>query len=434
MRCLALLSEGPGYGLRLQSEFGSRVRAKCGRSTSGRCTPRCSASSGDGLVESDDGGGEGGGSRKRYRITAVGAREARRLAAHAAWSRPSAARPVSRSRCSSPSRLPASTSTGPQAHRRQVIEGHAALRPGSGRPPARTSRGRTRRRRRASSGSRRSSAGSTRPTSALQAAAAARPVPPADPLSSNHDARRRSRDDMRTRTATGIQGLRLGPGARYALISVDLSVERDELVAVMGPSGSGKSTLLTIAGSLEDATSGEVLVDGIDLASISRSDRARLRRRSIGYVFQDFNLLSGAHRGRERDLAARTRRRHVEERARDGPGGHGAARRRRAREPLPRRALGRRAPTGRDRPGDRGRARPAARRRADRCARLRQRRGGHAPAARGHPARRRQVVVSHEAQLASWADRVVFLRDGHVVDQTAEPPGPESLLAAGDRR
>jgi len=43
------------------------------------------------------------------------------------------------------------------------------------------------------------------------------------------------------------------------------------------------------------------------------------------------------------------------------------------------------------------------------------------------------VVVTHEAQLASWADRVVFLRDGHVVDQTVAPPGPESLLATADR-
>ena len=43
------------------------------------------------------------------------------------------------------------------------------------------------------------------------------------------------------------------------------------------------------------------------------------------------------------------------------------------------------------------------------------------------------IVVTHEAQLASWADRVVFLRDGRVVDQTVTPPGPESLLAAGDR-
>src|SRR5262249_2100616 len=53
------------------------------------------------------------------------------------------------------------------------------------------------------------------------------------------------------------------------------------------------STLLTIAGSLEEASSGSVLVDGVDLATISRAGRARMRRRSIGYVFQDFNLLPG---------------------------------------------------------------------------------------------------------------------------------------------
>ena len=70
----------------------------------------------------------------------------------------------------------------------------------------------------------------------------------------------------------------------------------------MGPSGSGKSTLLTIAGTLEEATSGEVLIDGIDLATVSRSDRARMRRRSIGYVFQDFNCF-GADGGRERHPA-----------------------------------------------------------------------------------------------------------------------------------
>ena len=65
------------------------------------------------------------------------------------------------------------------------------------------------------------------------------------------------------------------------------------MVAVMGPSGSGKSTLLTIAGSLEEPTSGQVLVAGQDLATMSRNDKARLRRQSIGYVFQDFNLLPG---------------------------------------------------------------------------------------------------------------------------------------------
>ena len=78
-----------------------------------------------------------------------------------------------------------------------------------------------------------------------------------------------------------------------ALRTVDLKVDAGELVAVMGPSGSGKSTLLTIAGSLEQPSSGEVLVGGEALAAMSRNGRARLRRRAIGYVFQDFNLLAG---------------------------------------------------------------------------------------------------------------------------------------------
>src|SRR2546423_5548587 len=84
-----------------------------------------------------------------------------------------------------------------------------------------------------------------------------------------------------------------GPSEVHALRDVDLAVEAGELVAIMGPSGSGKSTLLTIAGSLEAATSGDVLVDGASLSTMSRNDCARLRRRSIGYVFQDFNLLAG---------------------------------------------------------------------------------------------------------------------------------------------
>ena len=84
-----------------------------------------------------------------------------------------------------------------------------------------------------------------------------------------------------------------GPTEVRALIEVDLSVATGELVAVMGPSGSGKSTLLTIAGSLEDPSAGEVLIGGSPLSAMPRNERARLRRRSIGYVFQDFNLLAG---------------------------------------------------------------------------------------------------------------------------------------------
>ena len=86
-----------------------------------------------------------------------------------------------------------------------------------------------------------------------------------------------------------------GEGATevHALQRIDLSVEAGSLVAVMGASGSGKSTLLTIAGSLEDPTSGEVYVGGRALSSLSRNGKARLRRQSIGYVFQDYNLLAG---------------------------------------------------------------------------------------------------------------------------------------------
>src|SRR5438477_4885821 len=84
-----------------------------------------------------------------------------------------------------------------------------------------------------------------------------------------------------------------GPAEVHALRDVSLTVEEGELVAVMGPSGSGKSTLLTIAGTLEEPTTGDVLIGGASISGMSRNDRARLRRRSIGYVFQDFNLLAG---------------------------------------------------------------------------------------------------------------------------------------------
>src|SRR6266700_1525827 len=84
-----------------------------------------------------------------------------------------------------------------------------------------------------------------------------------------------------------------GPTEVHALHEITLSVERGQLVAIMGPSGSGKSTLLMIAGSLELPTSGDVLVAGRELSRLSSNDRARMRRRSIGYVFQDFNLLAG---------------------------------------------------------------------------------------------------------------------------------------------
>jgi putative ABC transport system ATP-binding protein len=84
-----------------------------------------------------------------------------------------------------------------------------------------------------------------------------------------------------------------GSAAVKALAHVALSVAPGTMVAVMGPSGAGKSTLLTLAGGLEDPDEGDVLVDGEPLSRMSRNGRARLRRRAIGYVFQDYNLLPG---------------------------------------------------------------------------------------------------------------------------------------------
>jgi len=86
-----------------------------------------------------------------------------------------------------------------------------------------------------------------------------------------------------------------GTGERsvHALGPVSFDVAAGELIAIMGPSGSGKSTLLALAGALDRPTEGRVLVRGQDLASLSARDLAKLRRREIGFVFQDLNLLPG---------------------------------------------------------------------------------------------------------------------------------------------
>jgi putative ABC transport system ATP-binding protein len=225
-----------------------------------------------------------------------------------------------------------------------------------------------------------------------------------------------------------------GPTEVRALSNVDLSVERGELVAVMGPSGSGKSTLLTIAGSLEEASSGEVVVDGVDLAAASRTDQARMRRRSIGYVFQDFNLLAGltaienvtlpleldgVRAKNARGAALRAMEEldvadHADRYPDELSGGE------RQRVAIARAIVGERGLLLADEPtGALDSVNGEAVMRLLRAATQRGVAG---------------VVVTHEAQLASWADRVVFLRDGHVVDQTSAPAGPESLLAAADRR
>jgi putative ABC transport system ATP-binding protein len=221
-----------------------------------------------------------------------------------------------------------------------------------------------------------------------------------------------------------------GQGAAevHALREVSLAVSPGAMVAVMGPSGSGKSTLLTIAGSLEEPTSGQVLVAGQDLATLSRNDKARLRRRSIGYVFQDFNLLPGLTAAEnvalplELDGLPARKARAASLRTLDGLG------------------LAQRAASYPDQlsGGERQRVAIARAVVGDRHLLLADEPSGALDSANGetvmrmiHQACREgvaAVVVTHDAQLASWADRVVFIRDGQIVDQTAAAPGPESLL------
>jgi len=222
-----------------------------------------------------------------------------------------------------------------------------------------------------------------------------------------------------------------GEGAAevHALQRVDLSVDAGALVAVMGASGSGKSTLLTIAGSLEEPTSGEVSVGGRALSSLSRNGKAQLRRQSIGYVFQDYNLLAGlravenvslpleldgvpARRAQSTALEAletfglKDRASHYPDQLSGGE---------RQRVAIARAVVGERQLLLADEPSgalDSTSAESVMRLILAAC-----RRGMAA------------VVVTHDAQLASWADRVIFLRDGRVVDQTLPVGSPEAALA-----
>ena len=224
-----------------------------------------------------------------------------------------------------------------------------------------------------------------------------------------------------------------GPSAVHALREVDLAVERGELVAVMGPSGSGKSTLLTIAGSLEQPSNGQVLVDGVDLATVSRSELAVLRRRSIGFVFQDFNLLAGLTALENVSMPLEL------------DGVRAKAARAPALKALEELDVAERADRYPDElsGGERQRVAIARAIVGERRLLLADEPTGALDSVNGEGVMRllraathrgvAGVVVTHEAHLASWADRVVFLRDGRVVDQTVAPPGPETILAAGER-
>lgn len=225
-----------------------------------------------------------------------------------------------------------------------------------------------------------------------------------------------------------------GPARVDALIEIDLTVAPGELVAIMGPSGSGKSTLLTIAGTLEDATTGEVTIDGQPVSAMTRAERACLRRRSVGFVFQDFNLLPGLtavenvalpleldgmrNRAARADALAALDQLGLTPRADRYPeelsGGE------RQRVAIARAVIGERRLLLADEPTgalDSINGEDVIRLVRNACKR------GVAG-----------VIVTHDAQLASWADRVVFLRDGRMVDHSSPPTGPEALLAGTPAR
>jgi putative ABC transport system ATP-binding protein len=225
-----------------------------------------------------------------------------------------------------------------------------------------------------------------------------------------------------------------GSTAVHALRGVSLDVAPGEFVAVMGPSGSGKSTLLNIAGGLDTASSGDVLIEGESLAGMSRADLAQIRRRSVGYVFQELNLIPALTAAenvalpRELDgVSARKARAEaidalgavgladLADRFPDELSGGQQQRVAIGRALVgPRRLLLADEPTG---ALDSVTGEEVMRLIRDRC---------DAGAA--------AVLVTHDARLAGWSDRVIFLRDGLVVDDTGARPGAASLLCGGAGR
>lgn len=220
-----------------------------------------------------------------------------------------------------------------------------------------------------------------------------------------------------------------GPTAVHALRAVSLGVRPGELVAVMGPSGSGKSTLLHLAGGLDHPTDGAVLVEGAELGALDRARLAARRRRSIGYVFQDLNLIPALTAAenvalpRELDgVRYRIARSEavtalaevgVDELADRFPDEMSGGQQQRvaiARALVgPRRVVLADEPTGAldSHTGEEV---------------LRVLRGRCDAGAAG-------LLVTHEARHAAWADRVIFLRDGALVDETEPAATPDVLLA-----
>jgi putative ABC transport system ATP-binding protein len=216
-----------------------------------------------------------------------------------------------------------------------------------------------------------------------------------------------------------------------ALRGITLSVEESEFVAVMGPSGCGKSTLLHLAGALEAPSAGSVRVGGRELAGLGAAARSELRRNDVGYVFQRLNLIPSLTAIENvmlpLELAGGTHR-NARSLALDALGAVGLDVRldrypddfsggQQQRIAIARAIVGERRLLLADEPT--GSLDTAS---GDEVIEL------LAALPREHGTA--VVLVTHEPRFASWADRFVFLRDGRIVDQTAKPAGPESLLAS----
>jgi putative ABC transport system ATP-binding protein len=221
-----------------------------------------------------------------------------------------------------------------------------------------------------------------------------------------------------------------GDNAVHALRGVSLSVAPGEFVAVMGPSGSGKSTLLNLAGGLDSPTSGQVVVEGSVLGTLNRKQLAAVRRRRVGYVFQDLNLLPSLTAAENVALPLEL----------DGM----SLRKTRglAMAALEEVGLAQLAPRFPDEMSGGQQQRVAIARAlvGDRRLVLADEPTGALDSQTGEAvlkllrarvdAGSAGVLVTHEARHAAWADRVVFLRDGEVVDTSGPLAQPEELLPA----
>ena len=210
-----------------------------------------------------------------------------------------------------------------------------------------------------------------------------------------------------------------------ALHPTTLGVERGELLAIMGPSGSGKTTLLSLVGGLDRATGGRVLVEGKDIGQMSPSQLALLRRRTVGYVFQDLNLLAGltarenvslpleldgkavaVAQGDAAQALESVGLGHLADRYPDDLSGG-----EQQRVAIARALVGGRGIVLADEPT--GALDSMTGESVMRLLRVHCDAGGTA------------ILVTHDAAHAAWADRVVFLRDGRVVDEARPAPTHE---------